>query len=77
MSAPAAPSAPANRRMLKKLLVVALGMFGFGFALVPFYQKICEVTAIDNAIKAVRLRIRKSILRFARRLNALHLCHRS
>lgn len=46
MSAPAAPSAPANRRMLKKLLVVALGMFGFGFALVPFYEKICEVAGL-------------------------------
>ena len=45
MSAPAA-SAPANRRMLKKLLVVALGMFGFGFALVPFYNKICEVAGL-------------------------------
>jgi cytochrome c oxidase assembly protein subunit 11 len=32
--------------MLKKLLVVALGMFGFGFALVPFYNKICEVAGL-------------------------------
>jgi cytochrome c oxidase assembly protein subunit 11 len=46
MSPPAAPSAPANRRMLKKLLVVALGMFGFGFALVPFYEKMCEVAGL-------------------------------
>ncbi len=45
MSAPAA-SAPANRLMLKKLLVVALGMFGFGFALVPFYEKLCEVAGL-------------------------------
>jgi len=45
MSEPAA-SAPANRRMLKKLLLVALGMFGFGFALVPFYNKICEVAGL-------------------------------
>jgi len=45
MSAPAA-SAPANRRMLRKLLVVALGMFGFGFALVPFYEKMCEVAGL-------------------------------
>jgi cytochrome c oxidase assembly protein Cox11 len=66
-----------NLLTMKKLLVVVLAMLAFGFALMPFYQKICEVTAIDNAIKAVRLRIRKSILRFARRLNALHLCHRS
>jgi len=46
MSTPAAASVPANRRMLRKLLVVALGMFGFGFALVPFYEKICEVAGL-------------------------------
>jgi len=33
---------------LTKLIVVALGMFGFGFALVPFYYKICEVTGINS-----------------------------
>lgn len=36
-----------NRRMLKKLLVVALLMFGFGYALVPLYKKICELTGIN------------------------------
>jgi len=46
MSAPAARAILANRRMLKKLLVVALGMFGFGFALVPFYEKMCEVAGL-------------------------------
>lgn len=45
MSAPAAAWA-LNRRMLKKLLLVALGMFGFGFALVPFYNKLCEVAGL-------------------------------
>jgi cytochrome c oxidase assembly protein subunit 11 len=40
--------AQANSRfMLKKLLVMALVMFGFGFALVPFYEKICEITGIN------------------------------
>jgi cytochrome c oxidase assembly protein subunit 11 len=41
----------ANRRMLGKLAVIALAMFGFGFALVPFYKKICEVAGINNLIK--------------------------
>lgn len=44
--------AQSNLLTMRKLLVVALGMFGFGFALVPFYQKICEVTGINNVIKA-------------------------
>jgi len=41
----------ANRKLMKKLLVVAAVMFGFGFALVPFYEKICEVTGIRNVFQ--------------------------
>lgn len=41
-----------NRETLKKLLVIAVLMFGFGYALVPFYKKICEVTGINNLTKA-------------------------
>lgn len=33
--------------MLGKLLVVTMMMFGFGYALVPVYKKICEVTGIN------------------------------
>lgn len=41
-----------NRKMLVKLTVIAIGMFGFGFALVPFYEKICEVAGINNLLRA-------------------------
>ena len=37
----------ANLLMVKKLTVVTVGMFCFGYALVPIYQKICEVTGIN------------------------------
>ena len=37
-----------NARTVRKLVVVTLGMFGFAFALVPFYYKICEVTGINS-----------------------------
>jgi len=33
--------------MLGKLVVVALGMFGFGYALIPVYRAICELTGIN------------------------------
>ena len=36
-----------NLVMLRKLAVVALGMFGFGYALVPMYKAICEFTGIN------------------------------
>jgi cytochrome c oxidase assembly protein subunit 11 len=44
--------AQSNLLTMRKLLIVALAMFGFGYALVPFYQKICEVTGVNNVIKA-------------------------
>jgi cytochrome c oxidase assembly protein subunit 11 len=42
----------ANSVILKKLLIFTLVMFGFGFALVPFYEKICEVTGLNNLLQA-------------------------
>jgi len=36
-----------NRQMLIRLLSVALFMFGFGYALVPAYKAICEITGIN------------------------------
>jgi cytochrome c oxidase assembly protein subunit 11 len=39
--------AQSNTTLLRKLLVVAVLMFGFGWALVPIYRKICEVTGIN------------------------------
>jgi len=39
--------ATGKTKTLGKLVVVTLGMFGFGFALVPFYYKICEVTGVN------------------------------
>jgi len=36
-----------NRTILRKLIVVSVLMFGFGWALVPLYRKICEVTGIN------------------------------
>jgi cytochrome c oxidase assembly protein subunit 11 len=37
-----------NRSLLKRLGVVVVVMFGFGFAMIPFYNKICEVTGLRN-----------------------------
>jgi cytochrome c oxidase assembly protein subunit 11 len=40
-----------NRETIRKLVVIALVMFGFGFALVPLYNKICQVTGVNNLLK--------------------------
>ena len=41
-----------NRALLLKLGAVAVAMFGFGYALVPFYEKICEVTGLRRVSSA-------------------------
>lgn len=41
------PEKSLNGQMLGKLLVIAGLMFGFGFALIPLYKKICEITGIN------------------------------
>jgi cytochrome c oxidase assembly protein subunit 11 len=47
----AGDSSRENNRTLKKLLVVACVMFGFGFAMVPFYKTLCEVTGLNSIVK--------------------------
>lgn len=37
-----------NRRLVRNMLIVALGMFGFGFALVPVYNVICDITGLNG-----------------------------
>ena len=37
-----------NRLLSRKLALVAIGMFGFGFALVPFYNQICAALGINS-----------------------------
>ena len=37
-----------NRKVLGMTLGVTLGMFGFGFALVPLYDVFCEITGLNG-----------------------------
>ena len=57
----------ANRALVVKLGVIVVAMFGFGYALVPFYEKICEVTGlrdIDRADKVANTQV--DMTRFVR-----------
>ena len=41
-----------NRHMVGKLVVVTVLMFGFGYALVPIYQTICEALGVNVLARA-------------------------
>ena len=56
-----------NARMLGKLILIAVLMFGFGYSLVPLYKRICELTGINilavqetKAVETVNTQIDKS-----------------
>ncbi len=53
--------------LIKKLVVIVIGMFGFGFALVPLYDVFCEVTGLNGktateAVSGENVRINKERL---------------
>ena len=38
-----------NAVLARKLVLIVFGMFGFGFAMVPLYDLVCDVTGINRA----------------------------
>lgn len=41
-----------NARLVRTLLFVAVAMFGFGYALVPLYDVLCDITGLNGKIKS-------------------------
>lgn len=37
-----------NKLVIKKLMFIVIGMFGFGFALVPIYDVFCDITGLNG-----------------------------
>ena len=40
-----------NKRLSRRLTIVAIGMFGFAFALVPFYNQICAALGVNSLVE--------------------------
>ena len=45
----------ANQRVVKRLGIAALLMFGFGFAMVPLYDVFCDITGINGKTGRIEL----------------------
>jgi cytochrome c oxidase assembly protein subunit 11 len=50
-----------NRRLSRRLAIVALGMFGFAFALVPFYNEICAALGINSLVEKSEIPLNSQI----------------
>ena len=42
-----------NTKLVRKLVLIVLGMFGFGYALVPLYDVFCDITGTGVNVKEV------------------------
>ncbi|QSA98766.1 cytochrome c oxidase assembly protein [Methylococcus sp. EFPC2] len=42
----------ANARLVRRMVLIAVAMFGFGFALVPFYDVFCDLTGLNGKVKS-------------------------
>jgi cytochrome c oxidase assembly protein subunit 11 len=56
-----------NRRLFTRLAIVAFAMFGFGYALVPLYYRVCEALGL-NALGEVAAQPRNSQVDLARKV---------
>ncbi len=45
---PPEPLAEANKRVIGRLLLLTVAMFGFSFALVPLYDVFCQITGLNG-----------------------------
>ncbi|WP_199610627.1 cytochrome c oxidase assembly protein [Flocculibacter collagenilyticus] len=43
----------ANTKLVKKLVLITIGMFGFGFALVPLYDVFCDITGLNGKTSTI------------------------
>lgn len=48
------PQSCRNRRTVRRLVLVVIAMFGFGYALVPLYDLFCEVTGLGGRTGVVQ-----------------------
>ena len=39
---------PSHRKLVRKLVLLAVGMFGFGFAMWPLYGVFCDLTGLGG-----------------------------
>jgi cytochrome c oxidase assembly protein subunit 11 len=53
--------ATAHNALLKKLLIICILMFGFGFALVPLYDVFCRYTGINGKTSQVAATAAKKV----------------
>ncbi len=45
-----------NAKLIRNLLFVVLAMFGFGYALVPIYDVLCDITGLNGKVESTAVK---------------------
>ncbi|MGZ8190556.1 MAG: cytochrome c oxidase assembly protein [Methylococcaceae bacterium] len=45
-----------NAKLIRTLVFVVVGMFGFGFALVPLYDVLCDITGLNGKVESAAVK---------------------
>ncbi len=45
-----------NTKLIRTLLFVVVGMFGFGYALVPIYDVLCDITGLNGKVESTAVK---------------------
>ncbi len=45
-----------NAKLIRNLVFIVIGMFGFGFALVPLYDVLCDITGLNGKVGATAVK---------------------
>ncbi|MDX1443332.1 MAG: cytochrome c oxidase assembly protein [Gammaproteobacteria bacterium] len=51
-----------GRRTVQQLLLVAVGMFGFGFLLVPLYDVLCDITGLNGKTNSAPVTVEEQVV---------------
>lgn len=46
-----------NAKLIRLLVFVVVGMFGFGYALVPLYDVLCKVTGLNGKVESSAVKV--------------------
>ena len=52
----------ANRRLTRRLVLVAFAMLGFGFALVPLYDVFCDITGLNGKTNSEAIAVTDQVI---------------
>ena len=52
--------AAANKKVVKRLGITAVLMFGFGFAMVPLYGLLCQITGVQSVEQRAEIGTRRT-----------------